>query len=102
MEKQKLKWKKQGISEERERIVKLIDEFNGKEFTDYEIWEEMKKELKSRIKGKTKYKMDIEEEANKIISGMEDEQLESEKQVDTKILNEIKEKNETQPTKTTK
>ena len=42
-------WK--GWSDAEERIKKLIDEIRGEEYTDLEIWEEMKKDLKARIEG---------------------------------------------------
>jgi len=32
-------------------VKELIDEFKGQEYTDLEIWEEIKKELKKRING---------------------------------------------------
>ena len=31
-------------------VLKLINEFEGREYTDFEIWEGMKKELKNKIR----------------------------------------------------
>ena len=34
---------------DKEEIIKIIDEFKGEEYTDFEIWEEIKEELKQKI-----------------------------------------------------
>ena len=33
-------------------VLELIDKFPGEDYTDLEIWEDMKKELKQKIEGK--------------------------------------------------
>ena len=43
---------KQGIK----KAEQLIDGFNGREYTDYEIWESMKEELKKKLSAELRRK----------------------------------------------